>query len=144
VIRVRDTGIGISAENLPHVFRRFWQADSSAHRRFQGVGIGLALVRELTEIQGGHVSVASQEGKGTPSPSVFRFFGRIRRLRCLSPWPRRSFNRHPPGTSGGHRGVADEFVSAGNTVLRHEPCLGHAASGGNGRHKPPAEVAGRG
>jgi signal transduction histidine kinase len=65
VIRVADTGMGISAKNLPFVFDRFWQADGSSKRKYQGVGIGLALVKELTEIQGGKVEVQSTEGKGT-------------------------------------------------------------------------------
>jgi signal transduction histidine kinase len=65
VITVADTGMGISEKNLPHVFDRFWQADNSSKRKYQGVGIGLALVKELAEIQGGTVAVQSQEGKGT-------------------------------------------------------------------------------
>ena len=65
VIRVADTGMGISAKNLPFVFDRFWQADGSSKRKYQGVGIGLALVKELAEIQGGKVDVQSTEGKGT-------------------------------------------------------------------------------
>jgi signal transduction histidine kinase len=64
-ISVRDTGVGISEKNLPFVFDRFWQADNSSKRKYQGVGIGLSLVKELTEIQGGKVSVVSEEGKGT-------------------------------------------------------------------------------
>jgi signal transduction histidine kinase len=62
---VADTGMGISEKNLPHVFDRFWQADGSSKRKYQGVGIGLALVKELVEIQGGKVTVQSQEGQGT-------------------------------------------------------------------------------
>lgn len=62
---VEDTGVGISEKNLPFVFDRFWQADGSSKRKYQGVGIGLALVKELTEIQGGKASVKSAEGKGT-------------------------------------------------------------------------------
>ena len=65
VLLVRDTGMGISAKNLPHVFDRFWQADDSARRKYQGVGIGLALVKEIVEIQEGKVTVESEEGKGT-------------------------------------------------------------------------------
>ncbi|HWF18161.1 MAG TPA: ATP-binding protein, partial [Verrucomicrobiae bacterium] len=65
VIEVEDTGVGISEKNLPHVFDRFWQADNSSKRKYQGVGIGLSLVKELTEVQGGSVSVQSQEGRGT-------------------------------------------------------------------------------
>ncbi len=65
VLTVADTGMGISAKNLPHVFDRFWQADGSSKRKYQGVGIGLALVKELVEVQGGQVTVQSEEGKGT-------------------------------------------------------------------------------
>jgi signal transduction histidine kinase len=65
VFVVNDTGIGIAAKNLLFVFDRFWQADSSAQRKYQGVGIGLALVKELTEMMHGQVTVESQEGKGT-------------------------------------------------------------------------------
>jgi signal transduction histidine kinase len=65
VLVVADTGMGISEQNLPHVFDRFWQADGSSKRKYQGVGIGLALVKELVEIHGGKVGVESQEGKGT-------------------------------------------------------------------------------
>jgi signal transduction histidine kinase len=65
MLMVADTGMGISEKNLPHVFDRFWQADGSSKRKYQGVGIGLALVKELVEVQGGKVSVQSQEGKGT-------------------------------------------------------------------------------
>jgi signal transduction histidine kinase len=65
VVTVADTGMGISAKNLPHVFDRFWQADGSSKRKYQGVGIGLALVKELVEIQSGQVNVESLEGKGT-------------------------------------------------------------------------------
>jgi len=65
VIEVADTGMGISEKNLPFVFDRFWQADGSSNRKYQGVGIGLALVKELVEIQGGSVSVRSRESEGT-------------------------------------------------------------------------------
>ena len=63
-LEVRDTGIGISQEDLGHVFGRFWQANSSSTRQFQGVGIGLALVKELTQQMGGRVSAASEVGRG--------------------------------------------------------------------------------
>jgi signal transduction histidine kinase len=65
VIEVRDTGMGIPADQLPHIFSRFWQADTSSQRKFQGMGIGLALVKELAEVQGGGVSADSVVGKGT-------------------------------------------------------------------------------
>lgn len=62
---VGDTGVGIAEKNLPFVFDRFWQEDGSSRRKFQGVGIGLALVKELTEMMQGEVIVESQLGKGT-------------------------------------------------------------------------------
>jgi signal transduction histidine kinase len=65
VIAVKDTGVGIAEKNLPYVFDRFWQADDSSKRKYQGVGIGLSLVKEFTELQGGVASVESQMGKGT-------------------------------------------------------------------------------
>jgi len=65
VLIVSDTGMGIAEKNLPFIFDRFWQADGSSKRKYQGVGIGLALVKELVEIQNGKVTVESQEGKGT-------------------------------------------------------------------------------
>ena len=65
VLVVSDTGMGIAEKNLPFIFDRFWQADGSSKRKYQGVGIGLALVKELVEIQNGKVTVESQEGKGT-------------------------------------------------------------------------------
>ena len=64
LIIVGDTGVGIAEKSLPFVFDRFWQEDSSSKRKFQGVGIGLALVKELAETMGGTVTVQSQIGRG--------------------------------------------------------------------------------
>ena len=65
ILVISDTGAGIPQEQLPFVFDRFWQADTSAERKNQGLGIGLALVKELVEVQGGKVGVCSDIGKGT-------------------------------------------------------------------------------
>lgn len=65
IIRVSDTGKGISNTDLPQIFNRFWQAEAAATRQYQGVGIGLALVKELAEAHGGGVCVESEVGKGT-------------------------------------------------------------------------------
>jgi PAS domain S-box-containing protein len=64
-IQVADTGIGIGSSFLPHVFERFRQRDSSTTRAYGGLGLGLALVRELVELHGGRVSADSAgEGQG--------------------------------------------------------------------------------
>ena len=65
-VSVSDDGKGIPADFLPHAFQRFRQADASASREYGGLGIGLALVKELTELHGGQVSAASEgEGRGS-------------------------------------------------------------------------------
>ncbi|MDJ0692642.1 MAG: ATP-binding protein [Xenococcaceae cyanobacterium MO_188.B32] len=64
-IQVKDTGKGIEPEFLPYVFDRFSQAESSSTRKFGGLGLGLAIVRHLTELHGGTVSAdSSGEGQG--------------------------------------------------------------------------------
>ena len=65
-LRVKDTGVGIKEEFLPHVFDRFRQADASSIRKFGGLGLGLAIVRHITEMHGGTVEVFSEgEGRGS-------------------------------------------------------------------------------
>ena len=64
-LRVTDTGIGMALEHLPHIFDRFYQADASSTRLQGGTGIGLSLVKELTELLNGTVSVKSVVDKGT-------------------------------------------------------------------------------
>jgi PAS domain S-box-containing protein len=64
-IAVADSGMGISADFLPFVFDRFRQADSSIRRKHSGLGIGLAIVKQLVELHGGSVRVESEgDGKG--------------------------------------------------------------------------------
>ncbi len=58
-LSIRDTGMGIDAEFLPHVFDRFLQADSTSTRSHGGLGLGLAIVRQLVEMHGGNISAAS-------------------------------------------------------------------------------------
>jgi PAS domain S-box-containing protein len=71
LVRVRDTGVGIEPHLLPHVFDLFVQADTSLDRAQSGLGIGLALVRQLVALHGGEV-IASSEGPGRGSEFVVR------------------------------------------------------------------------
>ena len=65
VMEVEDTGIGIAAEALPHLFERFTQADASAMRRRGGSGLGLSITHEVVKRMGGEVSVRSTPGQGS-------------------------------------------------------------------------------
>jgi signal transduction histidine kinase len=65
VLEVSDTGIGITPDELPRVFDRFWRSDRSRSRATGGSGIGLAVVRELVEAHAGDVEVESAPGRGT-------------------------------------------------------------------------------
>jgi two-component system, OmpR family, sensor histidine kinase BaeS len=65
VIEVTDTGIGISAEDMPHVFTRFWRGDKSRSRATGGAGIGLAIADELVRAHHGTIAVASTPGSGS-------------------------------------------------------------------------------
>ncbi|RAJ92992.1 signal transduction histidine kinase [Larkinella arboricola] len=64
-LRVADTGMGIPAEHLARLFDRFYQVDSSSTRAYSGTGIGLALVKELTQWLGGTIEVESSVGRGS-------------------------------------------------------------------------------
>ena len=65
VITVADDGIGIAPEDQAGIFDRYRQAGQSANRRYRGTGLGLAVVKELTELHGGSVSVTSSRKKGS-------------------------------------------------------------------------------
>ena len=79
VLEVADTGIGIAAEDLPHVFERFWRSDRSRARTRGGAGIGLAIVHELVRAHDGRIVIASTPGRGsTFTVRLPRFDGRAR------------------------------------------------------------------
>jgi signal transduction histidine kinase len=71
VISVNDTGIGISPDDIPKVFERFWQADEGFSRKYEGVGLGLAIARDLVEQHGGRLSLESRPGAGTTATIYF-------------------------------------------------------------------------
>ncbi len=65
-IVVRDTGVGLSAEALPHIFKRFWQGETGRMREYGGLGLGLSLSKYLAELHGGSILAASAgNGKGS-------------------------------------------------------------------------------
>jgi PAS domain S-box-containing protein len=91
---VRDTGIGIAAVDMPHVFDRFHRIKGARARTHEGTGIGLALVAELVKLHGGHVGVASTVGRGTT------FLVRLPRGRRHLPPDRVQTVKKPPAASG--------------------------------------------
>ena len=63
-IAVRDTGIGLTREEAKMVFSRFWRADAGRTRESGGLGVGLAVVKEIVDRHGGWVQVEGEKGEG--------------------------------------------------------------------------------
>src|SRR5262245_1638732 len=95
-ITVGDTGIGMPADFLPHVFERFRQADAGISRAHGGLGLGLAITRHLVELHGGRISVAS-EGPGRGS--TFRIELPVRSILVGGPLQEPQ-DAEPPDVSG--------------------------------------------
>jgi two-component system CheB/CheR fusion protein len=90
-VTITDSGCGIEAEFLPHVFERFRQAEGSTNRRQQGLGLGLTLVRELLELQGGTIRAASA---GKDQGATFTVMLPVPAL--LTPWSEAETRGNPP------------------------------------------------
>src|SRR6185437_2912515 len=134
VIRVRDTGIGIAPDKLTHVWDLFVQVDESPERTRKGLGIGLALVRDLVKRHGGSVEAAS-EGLGRGSTFTLRF-PRAGRHDVAEPSPS-PHSRHDHGAQESSRRVliVDDNLDAAETLAMMLELLGqqtHQAHEGNG------------
>jgi signal transduction histidine kinase/ActR/RegA family two-component response regulator len=126
-VTVRDTGIGIAPEFLPHIFDRFRQADPGTNRIHGGMGLGLSIVRQLVELHGGAIRAESQgEGKGATF-TVSLPFVKAEQERKLSerrpaPAPARLEIECPPALSGLRVLVVDDEADTRDmlrAVLEH-------------------------
>jgi signal transduction histidine kinase len=65
VLEVEDTGIGIPADEQPHLFDRFFRAQAAGEKAIQGTGLGLSISQAIAHAHGGHIEVTSRENMGT-------------------------------------------------------------------------------
>ena len=102
---VRDTGCGIPAERLAHIFNSFEQAEAGTTRRYGGTGLGLAISRRLAELMGGSLTVESVEGVG----STFTLHMPVEVIEAAAPTPvTRSATQASQGLAGRRVLVADD------------------------------------
>ena len=113
--KVCDTGPGISSENLERLFSKFTQVDESATRRFGGSGLGLAICKELVQLMGGGIEVASTPGRG----SDFWFTVALQPAEVESAAPRESRDDAAPARPvDGHAGM--RVLVAEDNVVNQE------------------------
>lgn len=84
LVKVRDSGIGISARDLPYIFERFYRADHSRARDTGGTGIGLTIARDLAQAHGGRIDVESAPGKGSTFTVALPLLGSGRQAQSLA------------------------------------------------------------
>jgi PAS domain S-box-containing protein len=120
---VRDTGIGLTREQMDQLFQSFHQADTSISRRYGGTGLGLALARKLSQMMGGEAGVDSQLGQG----STFWFTARLGRSRNAV-LPQAASTSAP----GGRVLVVDDNAGARHVLLEMLKRLGFSAEAVDG------------
>ena len=128
-IKVRDTGIGIAPDLLPHIFDLFTQAERSLHRAEGGLGIGLSLVQRLVELHGGTVTASSVPGQG--SDFVLRLPMLVRSATDLSVVASATLSASlrpsaPPAGNGCRVLLVDDNVDAAQTLAVLLEMSGHA------------------
>jgi two-component system sensor histidine kinase VicK len=75
-LSVKDTGIGIPKEDIPHIFDRFYRVDKARSRASGGTGLGLSIAREIVKKHSGSISVQSTLGRGTTMTVVLPIAGK--------------------------------------------------------------------
>lgn len=111
-LRVEDTGLGIEKEKLPYIFDRFYQTDDSNIRKYEGTGIGLALVKELVELHHGSISATSMPGIGT---TISCFFPLNEKLEDKEPSEAEKAETHQPPATVEEEIQADAMMDSGES-----------------------------